>query len=412
MTDKQSSKPNLSRRAVLGGSLSGAAAALFSDTVSAKTEPWRVPGGPAHPYGSRSMHEKTARYVVGARYPTPWASYSPIEAFYGATTPSSLHFERHHNGIPDIAPDSYRLLLGGLVDKPLILTLDEVKHFPSDSRVHFVECAGNSTDLIGALKPDFTAGQIHGLSGCSEWTGVRLSTLMRAAGVRTSATWMVAEGADAALMNRSIPIEKCWDDILVAYGQNGEAVRPEQGYPVRLIVPGWEGNINIKWLRRLEFTDKPGMTREETVKYVDPMPDGSVRKFSFVMDAKSVITFPSGMQRLPDPGFYEIQGLAWSGRGRITHVEVSTDTGRTWQLAELQGPVLPKAHTRFRFPWVWKGQETVIQSRATDETGYRQPPRSLLLKVRQQAETGMSQHFNGIQSWHIGTDGQVRNTYA
>ncbi|CAE6841186.1 sulfite dehydrogenase [Paraburkholderia aspalathi] len=405
-------KPHFSRRDVLRGALAGAVSSLHYRSVSAQTEPWRIPGHVAQSYGSRSKFESAVRYVVGARYPVPWASYSPIETFCGAITPSSLHFERHHNGVPDIAPDSYRLLVGGLVDRPRIFTLDDLKRFPSVSRMHFIECAGNSTECIGDLKPDATAGQLHGLSCSSEWTGVLLSTLMREVGVRTTATWMIAEGADAALLDRSIPIEKCWDDILVAYGQNGEAVRPEQGYPIRLVVSGWEGNINIKWLRRLEFLDRPAMTREETVKYVDPMPDGTVRQFSFVMEAKSLITFPSGMQRLPDRGFYEIQGIAWSGRGRISRVEVSTDAGRTWQLAELQGPVLPKTHTRFRSPWVWNGQETVIQSRATDETGYRQPPRAVLLKVRRQEVTGMSQHFNGIQSWHIGADGQVRNTYA
>ena len=410
MKDQPTSSPG--RRQLLRVGVAAAVGAVGSGRATGAPEPWRVPGAPAHEVGSRSKYEKAVRFVVGARYPVPWASYAPLETFYGAVSPSSLHFERHHNGIPDIAPVDYRLLVHGLAERPMTFTLQDLKRFPSVSRLHFVECAGNSTDNIGPLKPNLTAGQIHGLSCCSEWTGVPLSTIMREVGVRPGATWVVAEGSDAALMNRSVPVEKCWDDVLLAYGQNGEAVRPEQGYPIRLLVPGWEGNISIKWLRRLEFMDRPGMTREETVKYVDPMPDGSVRQFTFVMEAKSVITFPSGMQQIPGPGFYEIQGLAWSGRGRITRVEVSTDSGRTWQLAELQGPVEPKAHTRFRLPWVWNGAETVLQSRATDDTGYRQPTRAQLLEVRQQDLTGMSQHFNGIQLWRVDASGKVTNTYA
>ena len=403
---------NLSRRKMLHGAALGAAGGLVSGQAAAQTEPWRIPGEPASPYGGRSKFEKAERYLYTARYPVPEASYSPIQTFYGSVTPSSLHYERFHNGIPTMDPADYKLMIHGLVKKPLMLTLEDLKRFPSVSRFHFVECAGNSTDNIGKLKPDMTAGQIHGLSSCSEWTGVPLSTLMREVGVSDKASWVVAESFDAALMSRSLPIEKCWDDVLVAYGQNGEAVRPAQGYPVRLLVPGWEGNINVKWLRRLKFLDRPGMTREETVQYVDPMPDGTVRQFSFVLEAKSVITYPSGMQQLNGPGFYEISGLAWSGYGRIVRVEISTDAGKTWQLAELQNPVLSKAHTRFHLPWAWNGQETIIQSRATDETGYRQPTRAMLLAERHQDVTGMSQHFNGIQSWHIAANGQVRNIYA
>jgi sulfane dehydrogenase subunit SoxC len=244
------------------------------------------------------------------------------------------------------------------------------------------------------------------MTSCSEWTGVPLSVLLREAGVSAEARWLVAEGADACRMTRSVPLEKALDDTLVAYGQNGEALRPAQGYPLRLLIPGWEGNISIKWLRRLQLVDRPYMTREETSKYTDLMPNGEARQFTFAMDAKSVITRPSGGQRLDAPGFYQISGLAWSGRGRVRRVEVSTDGGRSWVEAQLQEPVLPLAHTRFRFDWTWDGSETTLASRCIDETGDVQPTRAVLVAVR---GTQSSYHNNAIQGWRVRPDGAVEN---
>jgi len=228
------------------------------------------------------------------------------------------------------------------------------------------------------------------------------------AGLKKDAGWVIAEGADACRMSRSIPLEKALSDVLVAYGQNGEALRPEQGYPLRLIVPGWEGNINIKWLGRLKVADRPSMTREEAAIYTDLMPDGTARRFTFVMEAKSVITRPAGGQTLSGPGFYEITGLAWSGRGRISHVEVSTDGGKIWNDAQLNEPVLSKALTRFSLPWRWEGEETSLQSRCTDETGYVQPSREELIAIRglRQGPDGFD-HYNGIKVWYVHHNGQV-----
>ena len=271
----------------------------------------------------------------------------------------------------------------------------------------FLECSGNG--LTEWQKPTMKTVQgTHGLTSTAEWTGVPLSAILKEVGVGPGAKWVLAEGADAAVLTRSIPIDKCEDDALLAYGQNGEAIRPEQGYPLRLLLPGWEGNINVKWLRRLELSDVPFETREETSKYTDLLPDGKARQFTFVMEAKSVITFPSGEMKLPGPGFYEISGLAWSGRGRITRVEVSTDGGATWADARLQDPVLPICHTRFRFPWSWDGRPAILQSRCTDETGYVQPTIRQLVDVRGVYST---YHLNGIQSWAVAQDGSVSNVH-
>jgi sulfane dehydrogenase subunit SoxC len=245
---------------------------------------------------------------------------------------------------------------------------------------------------------------LDGLVSTSEWTGVKLSTIFREVGIKPGAKWFLAEGSDAAVLARSIPVEKAWDDAMLVYAQNGEAIRPEQGYPVRLLLPGWEGNTHVKWLRRIELADQPFMTREETSKYTDPLPDCTARLFSFVMDAKSLITFPAFPYVLPERGWWEVQGLAWSGRGKITKVEVSTDTGRHWYPAELSEPVLSKCQTRFRFLWNWNGKETTLMSRATDETGYVQPTHGQLAKVRGE---GTAYHFNHIRAWKVMRDGQV-----
>lgn len=361
-------------------------------------DPTRVPGAPPSPYGQRAAFEQASRL------PGTSNSLTPLQALHGIVTPSALHFERHHNGVPTIDPARHRLMIHGLVERPRIFTMDDLKRFPSVSRLAFIECSGNSAGEWREPRGQ-TVQQTHGLMSTSEWTGVALSTVLRDVGAKPEATWMLAEGSDAAVMTRSIPLAPVMEEALLCYAQNGEALRPEQGYPLRLLLPGWEGNACIKWLRRLKLGTAPFMTREETSHYTDLMPDGTARQFTFVMEAKSVITTPSGGQQIR-PGYVEIRGLAWSGRGRVTKVEVSTDGGRIWRLARLQEPVLPKCHTVFRLPWQWKGREAILMSRCMDETGYVQPSRQALIDVR-----GMNSvyHYNAIQGWKVARDGSVTN---
>ena len=362
-------------------------------------------------YGTRSQFETEARW----RFPTPtkessW-SMTPLDKSEGIITASGLHFERHHGGIPVIDPSRHFLFVHGMVNNAKKYSMADLKRFPSVSRIHFIECSGNGLTEWAGPKLKTVQGT-HGLLSTSEWTGVPLSTILKEVGVRDEAKWILAEGSDAAVMTRSIPVEKCWNDALLAYGQNGEAIRPEQGYPLRLILPGWEGNTNIKWLRRLEVSDVPFMTREETSKYTDLLGNGKARQFTFTMEAKSVITFPSGEMKLPGPGYYEITGLAWSGRGAIKQVEVSVDGGKTWSVAALQDPVLPICATRFRFPWRWDGSPAILQSRCTDQTGYVQPTIKQLVAVRGlSGPFGSIYHLNGIQSWAIAGDGRVTNVH-
>jgi sulfane dehydrogenase subunit SoxC len=315
-------------------------------------------------------------------------------------TPSDLHFERHHSGVPSIDPNTYRLLIHGMVERPTVFTLADLKRFPAFSRICFLECSGN---LVRQNGEKTSPQDLCGLTSQSEWTGVLLSTLFKEVGVRPEAKWFLAEGQDAAVMTRSIPIEKASEDAMIAYAQNGEALRPEQGYPARLLLPGWEGNASVKWLRRLDLASTPFMTREETSKYTDPLADGTARQFSFVMDARSVITTPSYPQTV-EPGWMEIRGIAWSGRGKIQRVQISTDGGKTWGNATLQEPVLPKAHTRFRMMWNWDGKQTMILSRAVDETKYVQPDWKELQAVR---DRRTRYHQNPVTGWRVEPDGKV-----
>ena len=360
--------------------------------------PTHVPGRGPSPYGSRAQGETTQRLTTATH------SLTPHQSLHGIITPSALHFERHHNGVPSINPDRHRLLIHGLVDRPLTFSMNDLARFPSVTRTLFIECSGNSgREWKGPTGK--TVQETHGLMSTSEWTGVPLATVLAEAGIKSDAAWVLAEGSDAAAMTRSLPLAEVLKDALLCYAQNGEALRPEQGYPLRLVIPGWEGNTCIKWIRRLKLGTAPFMTREETSHYTDLMPDGTARQFTFVMEAKSVITSPSGGQRI-EPGFVEIRGLAWSGRGKIVTAEVSTDGGRAWQAAQLQQPVLSQCHTRFRFGWRWNGDETIIQSRCTDETGSVQPTRTALV-----AALGVHSfyHYNAIQSWKIDRRGAVTN---
>jgi sulfane dehydrogenase subunit SoxC len=388
-------KKKISRRSMLAGA-AAAASIILLRTVSGQSihVATGTPGPPPGTVGKRSPFEHPAKK------PTEFASRSPLQDQIGMITPSDLHFERHHAGIPAIDPAKYELLIHGMVNKPMVFTLADLRRFPALSRICFIECSGN----FRTGKETMTPQDICGLTSQSEWTGVLLSTLFREVGVSPKATWFLAEGSDAAVMTRSIPVAKGWEDAMIAYGQNGEAIRPEQGYPARLLLPGWEGNTSVKWIRRIEFSDQPFMTREETSKYTEPVGEGKIRQFSFEIDARSIITFPAYPVQI-EKGWVEIRGLAWSGRGKIRKVEVSTDAGRNWFPAQLQEPVLDKAHTVFRLLWQWNGQETEILSRAIDETGYTQPTLGQLIAARG-ADMG-GYHLNPITAWYIRRDGAV-----
>jgi sulfane dehydrogenase subunit SoxC len=402
----------VSRRKVLAGAATIISFSVVSRSGEAQEQeqeqkripdPTKVQGRPAGELGQRSRFEKPQRI---AYRPARTSSHTPLQDLEGIITPSDLHFERHHGGIPEIDPGTYSLLIHGMVERPKIYTLADLKRFPARSMICFLECSGNGgrSYVKEGVRRDMTPQHADGLTSTSEWIGVPLSTLFKEVGVSRDAKWFLAEGMDAAVMNRSVPMSKAWDDAMIAYGQNGEALRPEQGYPARLFLPGLEGSSSVKWIRRIEVADAPFMTREETSKYTDPLPGGKARSFSLVMDAKSIITFPAYPKQLSEEGYWVITGIAWSGRGRIVRVDVSTDGGASWERAELEEPVLPKCHTRFRLPWKWEGGEAVLMSRATDETGYTQPTLEELMAVR---GPGTRYHYNHIRAWTVRADGSV-----
>ncbi len=409
-------KGGLAVGGIAAGALTSGAASAADDAAGSQNLPpnvpeWmKTPGDPVggQLYGTPSTFEKNVIRNVPKNAPQyiSASSRTPLQDLDGIITPNGLFYERHHGGVPDIDPAQHRLMLHGLVEKPLIFTMEDIRRFPSESRIHFLECSGNPTYTKPYGK---TASDLVGLLSCAEWTGVSLKLVLQEAGLRPDAKWVVAEGADAAAMTRSIPIEKCLEDAMLVYSQNGERLRPQQGYPLRLLLPGFEGNMNVKWLRRLKVTAEPVYSREETSKYTDLMADGSSREFTFYMEAKSIITRPSGGQRLSAPGFHEITGIAWSGHGKIKRVDVSVDEGKTWQEAQLQEPILTRALTRFRFPWQWDGQPAVIQSRATDESGYVQPTLAELVKARGE---NSFYHNNAIWPWRIGSNGEITNAQA
>jgi sulfane dehydrogenase subunit SoxC len=402
-----------------GIALLGASGLLTSRTKGAAAAeppdvpPWmKSPGAGFNEYGGPAKYEgKVTRTLIRSQPGTTGsgAARTPLEALDGMITPSGLHFERSHSGVPDIDPDKHRLLVHGMVKHPLIFTVDALMRYPMVSRIHFLECSGNSQLLYQPTPPNLTAGQTHGLVSCSEWTGVPLRLLLEEAGVERGAPWILAEGADAAAMSRSIPMAKAMDDAMLALFQNGERLRPENGYPVRLFLPGWEGNMSVKWLRRLKVVPAPIMTKDETSRYTDLQADGKSLMFTYPMEVKSVITRPSHGMTLKGSGLYQISGIAWSGDGTITRVEVTTDGGRTWVDAPLGTPVLPRAITRFRLPWRWDGGAAVLKSRATDDTGARQPERQQFI-----AEHGNNAifHCNAIQAWSVAASGEVKHVYA
>jgi len=373
--------------------------------------PWmQEPGAAFSTYGVPSLFEQEV-----LRFPSPnrvvagnGVSWTPLHLMEGTITPNGLHFERHHNGVPQIDPAQHRLLIHGLVKNPSFFTIENLLRYPLTSRICFVECGGNSNAGWNKSPARAEAGYFHGLVSNSEWTGVPLATVLDEVGINKKAKWLIAEGADAFAMNMSIPLEKAMADGMLALYQNGERIRPENGYPLRLILPGWEGVLNVKWLRRLKVTDKPIMARNETSKYTELLPSGKARLFTMVMEAKSLITSPSANMVLKDPGLYQITGLAWSGRGKIKKVEVSADGGKTWADAQLQEPILAQSFTRFRIPWQWNGKPAILKSRAIDETGYVQPERDKL--VAERGRHGFF-HYNAIVTWEVDTDGVINHIY-
>jgi sulfane dehydrogenase subunit SoxC len=410
-----------------GAALAGLAVGASAAALPAAAEPPLEKVDELHLYGERS------HFVTDVRNgsinnperrlkdePVAFGLRTPLQDSVGMITPSSLHFTISHGfEPPDIDPKEHQLLIHGMVDRPLIFSVDEIKRLPFVTRFHFVECHGNSSPRgpggDARIAADATPQETHGFTSCSQWTGVLLSTLLKEAGVQKGATWMIAEGADEPKHSKSIPIGKGLDDALVAYGQNGEPVRPEQGFPLRLIVPGWQGINNVKWLRRIDLVDEPYMAMMETSRYPSMRLDGKSRWFEFTLGPKSVITRPAGGYKMPGPGFHEITGLAWSGAGAVKRVEVSTDGGKTWKDAQLHDPIARKAHTRFSCQWTWDGNEAVLQSRCTDDTGTVQPTVAEVAKLwgadvdflkKSQQVVG---DFNAIQPWKVNRDGSIQN---
>jgi sulfane dehydrogenase subunit SoxC len=365
-------------------------------------------------YGKPSQYEKNVqrRQSPGLTQTNQASvSFAPLQSLFGIVTPSGLHFERHHQGWWDIDPSKHRLMLNGSDDKllkrPMVFTMDELMRLPSVSRFHFIECGANSGMEWGNVAVP-TCQYSHGMISCSEFTGVPLKVLLDMAGADYKrGRYVLAEGADGSSMTRTIPMELIENgEVFVAYGQNGEMLRPENGYPLRLVVPGVQGVSWVKYLRRIEVGDKPYGAKDEAIHYVDLMPDGLHRQYSGIQECKSVITTPSGGQVMLDQGFYSVSGLAWSGRGKVRRVDVSADGGRSWRQATLQGPVMDKCLTRFSLPWVWDGKPALLQSRATDDTGYVQPSFKQLRAVR---GTRSIYHNNAIQTWLVSESGEVKN---
>ena len=415
LVDSNNEEAPLSRRRFLASTTAGVASALLTTQATADTladVPPREVGADLSGHGERSKFVHLAMLPEagpGKRNVDPndaINSKAPLGKLVGTITPTDLHYERSHSGNPDLDPAKHRLLVHGMTRKQLVFTVDDLMRMPSITRTVFIECTGNGWENWKKADPNVTVQNTHGLVSTNEWTGVPLRFLIDLVGKDRRSTWMLAEGADAAGVDRSIPLtEEIMDEAFIAYGQNGEPLRPAHGFPIRLITPGLEGNLNIKWLRRLKFGDQPWMTRWETDRYTQLLANGKAMQFQLRMETNSVITSPSGMMEIR-PGYNRITGLAWSGHGKIAKVEISTDEGRTWKQAQLNYPALPKAQTRFQMDWVWDGKPTKIISRATDEKDNVQPDRkSFIAKMG----TNALFHYNAQQTWSIDGDGRVRN---
>jgi sulfane dehydrogenase subunit SoxC len=404
----------LSRTLALAGTAGVAAAAPARAADLSNSFPdWMTHQGRGRSaYGAPSPYEASVVKTLSPDNPVApglGVSLTPLERMNGIITPNGLHFERHHASVPDIDPDKHRLILHGLVRQPLVYDVNALLRYPMTSHLHFLECSGNSGRGFLPKPLQGTCGSLHGLLSCAEWTGVPLSVLLDEAGLDPRGKWVIAEGADAASMVRSVPIAKALDDVIVALYQNGERIRPGQGYPMRLFVPGWEGNISVKWLHRLKVTEGPAESHSETAEYTDLQPDGTALQFTFPMGVKSVVTHPSPGLTLGEHGYYELSGLAWSGHGTISRVEVSADGGKSWAEAALDDLRLPRCLTRFRIPWEWRGAPAILQSRAHDDKGNVQPTRAVLVK---RYGPGNIYHYNAITSWSIDAGGEISHVFA
>src|SRR4051812_11435984 len=416
----------LDRRAFLRGGGAAVAAAMSGYALTAKSEPltndpWSLQAGSAVPaYEKRSRFEDKVARTLSNPNNEPRNSHArtPHQQLNGTVTPNGLHFVILHSGVPDIDPDKHRLVIHGLVKQPLEFSLESLARYPMVSRMGFVECGGNSAPLFSPQPMQAGVQALHGLASNAEWTGVLLSTLLEETGVDPKAKWIVAEGADSLGVSRSVPLGKALDDAMVALYQNGERLMPGNGYPMRLLLPGYEGNMNVKYLRRIKLTDQPQMSYYETRTYSQLLPGGKAYRFYFLQEVKSFITQPSHGMALKEPGYYEISGIAYSGAGRIAKVMVSADGGTSWAEAALQTPVLPKAFTRFRMPWRWDGAPATLQSRAWDESGAVQPTRAEFVALRGETKAPPNvlgfpnQHYNSITSWGVGPKGEVKHVYA
>ncbi len=407
--------------AALAAGMSGYALTGAVGAEALRDEPSSLAGGAASPgYERRSrFEEKIARTLSNPKgEPRTSHARTPHHLINGTITPNGLHFTIVHSGTPDIDPEKHRLVIHGLVKRPLAFTLESLSRYPKVSRFSFVECGGNSAPMFSREPIQASVQALHGLVSCSEWTGVRLSSLLDEAGVDPKAKWLVAEGADSLALSRSVPLKKALDDAMVALYQNGERLMPGNGYPMRLLLPGYEGNMNVKFLRRLKLVDQPAMSYYETRTYSQILPGGKAFRFYFLQEVKSFITQPSPGLAMRGPGFYEISGIAYSGNGRISKVMVSADGGKSWGEAALQEPVLSKAFTRFRMPWRWDGGPAVLQSRAWDESGNVQPTRTQFVAERGETRNVPNvlgfpnQHYNSTTSWAVDGKGEVKHVYA
>jgi sulfane dehydrogenase subunit SoxC len=386
-----------------------------------KDDPWSLePGSSVKSYHLPSRFESKVALTLSNPDGRPFVqgARTPHHMLNGTITPNGLHFMVAYGGPPDIDPDKHQLLIHGLVQRPLMFTLEALARYPMVSRISFLECGGNSAPLFSPQPIQASVQALHGLASCAEWTGVKLSTLLEETGIDPKAKWFIAEGADAPHLTRSVPVSKALDDAMIALYQNGERLMPANGYPMRLLLPGYEGNMNVKYLRRIKLVAEPAMGFWETKTYTQLLPDGKAYQFYFLQEVKSFITQPSPGVTLKEPGVYEISGVAYSGTGRIAKVMVSADGGQSWAEAALQEPVLPKAFTRFGMAWRWNGGPAILQSRAWDEAGNSQPTRAQFVAQRGELKNVPplgafpNQHFNAVTSWAVDAKGQVNHVYA
>ena len=419
----------IDRRALLGqgvaiaGALStGVGASLTSAAAEPLTDdPWSLePGSSIKPYELPSSFEKNVARTLNNPDGLPFVqtARTPHHMLNGMITPNGLHFVVAYGGPPDIDPDKHRLVIYGLVKRPLMFTLEALARYPMVSRISFLECGGNSAPLFSPQPLQGNVQALHGLASCAEWTGVKLSTLLEETGIDPKAKWFIAEGADAPHLTRSVPMAKALDDAMIALYQNGERLTPSNGYPMRLLLPGYEGNMNVKYLRRIKLVEEPAMGFWETKTYTQLLPNGEAYQFYFLQEVKSFITRPSPGTTLKQPGLYQISGVAYSGTGRIARVLVSADGGQSWAEAALQEPVLAKAFTRFRMAWHWNGGPAILQSRAWDEAGNFQPTRAEFVARRGELKNVPplgafpNQHFNAVTSWAVDAKGQISHAYT